>query len=62
MAPPPTMSQPSSQKLGVVPRTCYNYGHVGRFVKEFTTSSQIDAPQPHSHSSHPRRAIAAKTG
>jgi hypothetical protein len=61
-ASPPTVLHPPPQKMGVVPRTCYNYGHVGHFVKECTTSRQIDAPQPQSHSSHPQRVVAAKTG
>jgi hypothetical protein len=33
MAPPPIVLHPSPQKMGVVPRTCYNCGHVGHFVK-----------------------------
>jgi hypothetical protein len=48
--------------MGVVPRTYYNYGQVGHFIKECTTSRQIDAPRPQSHSSHPQRVVVAKTG
>jgi hypothetical protein len=44
MAPPLTVSHRPSQKLGVVPCTCYRYGHVGHFIKECTAPRQIDAP------------------
>jgi hypothetical protein len=52
---------PPPQKKGVVPRTCYNCGHVGHFTKECTTLRQSDAPRLQSHPNHPPRAIAAKT-
>jgi hypothetical protein len=61
VAPPPTVSHPQSQKLGVVPHICYNYGHVSHFAKECTTLRQIDAPRPQGHSNHPPRVIAVKT-
>jgi hypothetical protein len=32
MAPPPTVMHPPPQKMGVVPRTCYNCGQVGHIV------------------------------
>jgi hypothetical protein len=46
----------------VVPRTCYNYGHVSHFAKECTVLRQIDVPRLQSHSNCPLRVIAAKTG
>jgi hypothetical protein len=62
MAPPPVMWRPPPQKMGVVPRTCYNCDRVGHFTKECTTPRQIGAPRLPSHSNHPPRVIAAKTG
>jgi hypothetical protein len=60
--PPSLLHPPPPQKKGVVPRTCYNYGHVGHFAKEYTTLRQSDAPRLQSHPNHPPRVIAAKTG
>jgi predicted aspartyl protease len=48
--------------MGVVPRTCYNCGQGGHFTKECSTPRQVDAPRLQGHSSHPGKAIAAKTG
>jgi hypothetical protein len=61
MAPPPTVLRPPSQKLGIVPHTCYNYGIVGHFIKVCMAPRQMDMPRPQSHSSHPPRVVA-KTG
>jgi hypothetical protein len=62
VAPPPTVLPPPLQKMGVVPRTCYNCGQGGHFTKEYSAPRQVDAPRLQGHSSHPGKAIAVKTG
>jgi hypothetical protein len=45
VAPPPTVLPPPLQKMGVVPRTCYNCGQGGHFTKEYSAPRQVDAPR-----------------
>jgi hypothetical protein len=66
MASPPTVSHPPPQKMGVVPRTCYNCGLVGHIVRDCTAPMQTSAPRPWSHCNQspwgPMKVIATRTG
>jgi hypothetical protein len=66
MAPPPTVSQPPPQKMGVVPRTCYNCGQVGHIVRDCTALMRTSGPHPRSHCNQspqgPMKVVATRTG
>jgi hypothetical protein len=66
MAPPLTVLHPPPQKMGVVPRTCYNYGQVGHIVRDCTAPRQTSAARLQSHCSQsprgPIKVIATRTG
>jgi hypothetical protein len=61
VAPPLTVLPPPLQKMGVVPRTCYNCGQGGHFTKECSAPRHVDAHRLQSHPNHPPRVIAIKT-
>jgi hypothetical protein len=61
VTPPLTVLHTSSQKRGIVPQTCYNYGQVGHFAKECMSPRQIDVPHPLGNYSHLSGVVAAKT-
>jgi hypothetical protein len=48
-APPPTVSHPPPQKMGVVPRTCYNCDQVGHILRDCTAPMRTSAPHSRSH-------------
>jgi hypothetical protein len=66
MAPPPTVLHPPPQKMGVVPRICYNCGQVGHIIRDCTTPMQTSAPHPRSHYNQsprgPTMVIPTRTG
>jgi hypothetical protein len=62
VAPPPTVLPPPLQRRGVVRRACYKCGQASHFTKECLAPRQVDAPRLESHTNHPPRVTAAKTG
>jgi hypothetical protein len=65
MAPPPTVTHPPPQKMGVVPRTYYNCGQDGHIVRDCTAPMRTSAPCPRCHCNQspqgPTKVVATKT-
>jgi hypothetical protein len=66
VAPPLAVPHPPTQKVGVASNTCYNYVHVGHFVRDCTALRLNYVPCFQSHSNHlprgPTKVVSTRIG